>query len=200
MNVRWLFPLLFTTFLFTGCGKPRIDKVVPRSVVLAFGDSLTSGFGADERESYPTVLASKLGCRVVNAGISGEDTESALERLPDALEEYRPDLVILCSGGNDMLRMDPAGQIESNLRQMMNLVKRSGADQVLVCVPKPGALLNVPDFYRDLAKELDVPFEGKALKRILTTPNLKSDPIHPNADGYAQLAGDILELVRISGK
>lgn len=200
MNVRWLFPLLFTTFLFTGCGKPRIDKVVPRSVVLAFGDSLTSGFGADERESYPTVLASKLGCRVVNAGISGEDTESALARLPDVLEEHRPDLVILCSGGNDMLRMDPPGQVESNLRQMMNLVKRSGADQVLVGVPKPGALLNVPDFYRELAKELDVPFEGKALKRILTDPNLKSDPIHPNAEGYAQLAGDLLKLIRKSGK
>ena len=96
--------------------------------------------------------------------------------------------------------MDPPGQVESNLRQMMNLVKRSGADQVLVGVPKPGALLNVPDFYRELAKELDVPFEGKALKRILTDPNLKSDPIHPNAEGYAQLAGDLLKLIRKSGK
>ena len=180
-----------------GCGSGlRLHPVTPESVVLAFGDSLTSGVGAEEEASCPAVLAHLLGCRVVNGGVAGEVTREGLVRLPDLLQRHQPQMVILCFGGNDMLRKLNDEEIARNLREMVRVARQAGADVVLLGVPQPGLLLRAPPFYREIAEELDLVYEGAIVSRILSTPSQKSDLIHPNASGYRHLAERLAEVIR----
>jgi len=188
--------LLFLTALLCGCGGPTIKPLSSDSVVLAFGDSLTAGFGADEEEAYPAVLSGLLGCKVVNAGIPGEVTGDGLDRLPALLKKHKPDLVILCHGGNDMLRRIDDASVTRHLRSMIEASQAAGADVVLLGVPRPGIFLKAPPFYGELAKTYGLPYDGKSLPKILSTPSLKSDQLHPNAAGYRRLAESLAALIR----
>jgi len=175
-----------------GCGgHPKIRKLSPSSVIVAFGDSLTFGTGAGKAESYPSVLSGMIGCRVVNEGVPGEDTTSGLARLRGVLENDHPDLVILCHGGNDMLDGEDQGITIANLNAMITKVENAGADVILIGVPKPGLLLKPAAFYREIAAKQEIPIEPEALAEILSSPALKSDAVHPNAAGYRQLAESV---------
>ena len=180
-------------------GQPKLQRLAPDAVVLAFGDSLTFGLNANPGESYPTRLQELIGRRVVSSGVVGETTAGGLARLPAALEEARPQLVILCEGGNDFLRKLDEAQAADNLRAMVRLAKARGAQVVLIAVPKPGLLPSVAEFYSAVAKEFGVPHEEAALRKILTDNALKSDLVHPNAAGYARLAEAIAALLRKTG-
>ena len=168
-------------------------------VVLAFGDSLTFGIGAQPAESYPAQLESVINRKVVNAGVPGEVTATGLERLPGVLDEVRPKLLILCHGGNDFLRKLSETQTAANVRAMIKLAKDRGIGVVLVATPKPGLSLSPPDFYAALAKEFAIPFNDDVLKNILRDNEFKSDLIHPNARGYAQIAATLAKLLKKSG-
>ena len=188
--------LLCLLALCVGCGRqPKIRKLSESSVVLAFGDSLTAGTGANGPESYPAVLSKMLGCRVINAGAPGEDTTAGLSRLSGALAQAKPQLVILCHGGNDMLRNEPQDITISNLSAMIIMAKDAGADVILVGVPKPGLLLRAPPFYRNIAAKHNIPFNADAIAKILSTPALKCDQAHPNASGYRRLAESLAALI-----
>ncbi len=167
--------------------------------MLAFGDSLTYGTGAAETESYPAVLQQMIGRPVVRSGVPGEVSAQGLERIDEVLDEIKPRLVIVCLGGNDLLRKVPDEQIASNLRGILRAVKAKGASAVLVGVPRPQLLSAAPEFYAQIAKEFDVPYEGASVKDVLYTAKLKSDPIHPNAAGYRQMAEAIAKLLKQAG-
>lgn len=167
---------------------PTLAPLPPDAVVLAFGDSLTVGKGARPEQSYPAVLAQLIGRNVINAGVSGEVSAAGLARLPELLATYHPRLVILCHGGNDLLRQRGQQQLADNLRGMVKLARDAGAEVLLVGVPKPALLLSVPALYADVAEELKVPLEKSALVRLEDDDRFKSDPIHLNAAGYRQLA------------
>jgi len=180
-----------------GCGGPKeLQRVTPDSVVLAFGDSLTAGTGAADEESYPAVLSKRLGCRVINAGIPGEITEEGTARLPALLRQHKPQLVILCHGGNDMLRKIDDMTLTRHLRMMIAASQATGADVVLLGVPRPGLILKAPAFYGELAHEYGVPYEGQSLPEILSSSTLKSDMFHPNAAGYLKLAERLTVLIK----
>jgi len=70
---------------------------------------------------------------------------------------------------------------------------------VLVGVPRPALITNAPGFYAELARELEVPYEGKIVTSVLSSAELKSDPIHPNAKGYRKIAEAIAQLLRSAG-
>ncbi len=194
--LRHLYMALLALAL-AGCGgPPRLKPLSPESVVLCFGDSLTSGYGADEAESYPAVLEGLLGCTVVNAGVSGEVSEEGLERLPLFLKRHKPALVVLCHGGNDMLRKIDDATLANNLRGMIEAARAAGADVVIFGVPRPGLFLKTPDFYAEVAKTCGVPYDGKVIGNIFSTPSQKSDLIHPNAAGYRVLAERVAEMIR----
>jgi lysophospholipase L1-like esterase len=180
-------------------GQPRLARLAPDAVVLAFGDSLTAGVGANPGESYPARLEALIGRKVLSSGVPGETSAAGLARLPAALEEAKPQLVILCEGGNDFLQKLDEAQAASNLRAMVRLAQSHGAQVVLIAVPKLGLLPSPADFYATIAKELAVPNEETALKKILTDSSLKSDLVHPNAAGYARLAEAIAALLRKTG-
>jgi lysophospholipase L1-like esterase len=191
--------MLCILLLAQGCGShPRIARLTESSVVLAFGDSLTAGTGASNTESYPAVLADMLGCRVVNAGVPGEESSDALVRLPKVLQGEKVALVILCLGGNDMLRKQDDESIRRNLDAMVSMAHAAGADVILIGVPRPGLRLKVPAFYRQIAEKNGILCDQETIPQVLSTPSLKSDYVHPNAAGYRRLAEAIAALIRKS--
>ena len=192
--------ILLTAVLLAGCGKgPQIAALGSNDVVLAFGDSLTFGTGASTAEAYPAQLQALIGRKVVNAGVPGEISGDGLQRLPAVLEEVQPKLLILCHGGNDFLRKQSEAVAATNVRDMIKLARDKGISVVLIATPKPGLSLSPPDFYAELAKEFAIPFNDDALKSIMRNNELKSDLIHPNARGYAQIAQAVANLLKKAG-
>ena len=145
------------------------------AVVLAFGDSLTFGTGAAREQSYPAVLSALIDRQVVNAGIPGELSSAGLRRLPYLLAEHRPGVVVLCHGGNDILRRRDRAALRSNLEQMIAEIRAAGAEVVLLAVPDFGLMLSAAEDYRAVATATGVPLEERALPEILADRGLKSD-------------------------
>jgi len=177
----------------------RLPRLAGNAVIVAFGDSLTYGTGVDAGESYPAVLEKMTGRRVVNAGVPGEVTGDGLSRLPGVLAREKPALVLLCHGGNDLLRRLDPQQTAGNIQSMIRLSRERGAAVVLVAVPSMGLSLSPPPLYREIARSLSVPLEEKALPAVLSDASLKSDYIHPNAAGYRRLAEAVAGLLKRSG-
>lgn len=178
---------------------PRMAALPSDAVVLAFGDSITFGTGASPGKNYPAVLETLIRRRVVNAGVPGEVTAEGRERLSAVLDEQKPAVMLLCLGGNDFLRRQDEGSTIANLRAMIDLARQRGVGVVLIAVPRLGFGLEVPKLYSELAREFGIPLEGKALKKVLSTGNLKSDPIHPNDAGYRILAESLARVLHDSG-
>ena len=179
---------LFVCLLAACEEAPTLPPLAPGTVVLAFGDSLTYGTGVDPASSYPAVLSELIDLQVINSGVPGELSAAGLARLPGVLADTRPALVILCHGGNDLLRRRSATELQDNLRQMIELVRTNGAQVVLLGVPAPGIFLRAAELYDVLAEELQVPLDADTLADIEADAKLKSDGVHPNAAGYRQLA------------
>lgn len=178
---------------------PPLPRLGADDVVLAFGDSITYGTGARPEESYPEVLAQLIGRRVVAAGVPGDGTANGVQRLPDVLDEVKPKIMLLCMGGNDMLRKVEPVAIEANLRSMVRMAKDRGIAVVLIAVPKPALFGGNAPVYKAIAREDDLPLEDNILKDILFDKEFKADPIHPNAEGYRRMAEAIAELLRRAG-
>ena len=191
---------LFALFLLAACERaPTLPKLSPHDVIVAFGDSLTHGTGASETTAYPAVLASLTGRTVINAGVPGDTTSSGLQRLPEVLDEYKPRLVLLCLGGNDMLKRQPVASTEKNLRLLVQTIRASGADVVLIGVPEPKLFGGAPDFYARIAEDMQLPLERDVFNDVLKDNRLKSDPIHANAAGYRQVAERLAAFLKETG-
>ena len=210
MTYRRSRPLLANLFAITlaigaaialaGCGRTaKLDKLDNSATVLAFGDSLTFGYGAETSESYPAVLEKLIGRKVVASGVPGEVSQDGLARLPEVLDEIKPQLLILCHGGNDFLRKTGEAQAAANVRAMVKLARDRGIAVVLIATPKPGLSVAPPDFYAEIAQEFKLPFDDGVLRKTLTDNKLKSDYVHPNAKGYALIAEVIAALLKKSG-
>ena len=193
--------LILPLGLLAACGgsAPKSATLAPDAVVLAFGDSITFGTGAGANQGYPAVLASLIGRKVESAGVPGESSAAGLARLPQMLDYYQPQLVIICEGGNDFLRKLDQKQTAENIRAMVRTARSKGVAALLVAVPKPGLLPSPPDFYEEIASDFAIPLEAAALKKILRDNELKSDLVHPNAKGYAELARSLAEVLKKSG-
>ncbi len=192
--------LLAIGALLVACSKgPQLSPLSGNDVVLAFGDSLTFGTGASPAESYPARLQALIGRKVVNAGVPGEVSADGLARLPEVLDEAKPKLLLLCHGGNDFLRKQSEAAVAANVRAMIKLARDRGIEVVLIATPKPGLSVSPPDFYAEVAKEAAIPFDDAVLKQILRDNALKSDLIHPNALGYAEIAATIAKLLKKAG-
>jgi lysophospholipase L1-like esterase len=199
LTQRFLFALL-ALFLLTACDRaPTLPKLNSHDVIVAFGDSLTHGIGASRDTAYPAVLASLTGHTVINAGVPGDTTSTAMQRLPAVLDEYKPRLVLLCLGGNDMLRKQPATATENNLRLLVQTIRASGADVVLIGVPEPKLFGGAPDFYERVAKDMQLPLEDDVFNDVLKDNRLKADPIHANAAGYRMVAERLNEFLHEAG-
>ena len=167
-------------------------------VILAFGDSLTAGFGVPEKENYPFRLQRILKekgypHRVVNAGVSGDTTAGGVRRI-NWLLKHKPKIVILALGANDGLRGLPVSEMHANLESIVATCKEHGARVLLAGMKVPP---NYGETYSQefeavfsrLAEEHSLPFlpfllEGIAARQEYT----QADGIHPEGAGYAVVA------------
>lgn len=194
--------LLCLLFLAAGCGDkiPPLKKLSRDAVVVAFGDSLTYGTGAKDGETYPSHLEQITGLQVINEGVPGELSGQGRKRLPSVLDKYQPELLILCHGGNDMLRKKNKRAIADNLLAMITEARERDIQVVLIGVPEPALfLLNSAPFYEEVAVREKIPIDSVTLPEIESDNDLKSDTIHPNAAGYRKLAEAIANLLKKAG-
>lgn len=196
-----------TAPVWVGCSRAPIrGQAVPAgAAVLALGDSLTHGTGAGPEASFPAVLASLTGWQVTNAGVPGDTAEQALQRLPALLLAPVPALVLLCIGGNDLLRRLDESTTRGHILRMVGLIKASGAQVLLIAVPRPtlaarftGKLTDHP-MYGELAESLRVPLHRQGWSDVLADERLRADAIHANAEGYAAFARGLLATLRATG-
>lgn len=206
MERRTFLSFLAATLLTSACAKsPQHAAIAPGATVLAFGDSVTHGTGAAAGEDWPSLLAALTGWRIVNAGIPGDTAEASKTRIQAVLDEARPKLVIIEIGGNDFLRRRPSSAVKEDIRTLIQHVKQSGAQVVLVAVPEPsllGALAGKPSdapLYAELGKEEGFPVIADVFSTVLGNPELRADPVHPNALGYHQMAAGILAALQNAG-
>ncbi len=184
----------------TACdSSPQLTPLTNNAVILAFGDSLTHGTGADKQQAYPDHLQQMLSKTVINAGVPGEISRTGLARLGQLLKRHRPELLILCHGGNDILHHSNLKQTKDNLQQMIDIAKANNTQVVLIGVPQFGIFLSPVAFYTELAESNQIPLENTVLSDILGDARLKSDQIHPNSKGYEVFAERIHTLLLESG-
>ena len=175
-------------------------KLTKNNTILAFGDSLTYGFGADPSESYPALLSEMTGLRVINAGINGDTSEEGLKRLPKLLEDPSVKFMILFFGGNDIMQRRSMEELKQNLKTIIQMAKQKHIDVLLVSVPNIGLFgLSPLPLYEEVAEEEDIPMLSGMLADILSQPSLKADHIHPNASGYKKMAERIYETLKEYG-
>ena len=205
-KLRQFIFLIAAIVLTAACSSKTKEAALPAgSQVLALGDSLTEGLGVTREQAWPNLLALKTGWLVENGGASGNTSEDALRRLPNLLEQDNPVLVLVTLGGNDMLRHIPQQQTIANLEQILALIKAHGAKAVLLATPNPNLMaavfqhLSAPDFYRKLADEQHVPLIEDAIAEVLSDPQLKGDPLHPNVAGQALLSEKIFKELKSIG-
>lgn len=198
--------LVASVALVAACGSKTKEDVIPQgSRVLALGDSLTEGAGVAPKEVWPNLLANRTGWVVINGGVSGDTSGGALRRLPSLLETHNPVLVLVALGGNDMLRHIPQEETIANLGQIISIIKAHGAKPVLLATPKPSVTgvvfqnLSAADFYRRVADEHRVPMIEDAIAEVLSDPQMKGDPLHPNAAGHAKLSEKIFNALKSIG-
>jgi acyl-CoA thioesterase-1 len=173
--------------------------------VLAFGDSLTAGYGLPASDAFPARLEARLkdegvDVKIVNAGVSGDTTTDGLARLDWMLAD-KPDFVILALGANDALRGIDPKIVRANLDAMIDKIQASGAKLLLLGMLAPanwGAQYE-HDFdrvYPDLATAHGVPLYPFFLDGVAMDPALnQADGMHPNERGVAIMVERIAPLV-----
>ena len=164
------------------------------SAVICFGDSLTSGYEAAPKESYPHVLSGLLDWPVINAGVNGDTTQAALQRLSRDVLEKDPLLVVVILGGNDFLHKSSAAQTFENIRAIVRAIKQQGA---MVALGQIGPLLmyRYNKEYKKIAAEEDAILIPDILGGIFANPKLMRDEVHPNAAGNVLIAQKVHKAI-----
>jgi acyl-CoA thioesterase-1 len=177
-----------------------------RPVIVAFGDSLSAGYGADPGKSFPDFLqkdldAAGLKWRVVNAGVSGNTTMDGLSRLNEVLA-YKPRVTILEFGGNDGLRGLPNETTRANLERLIEALQGAGSKVLLAGMTLPpnyGAdyIKGFQQIYIDLAMKYKTPRIPFLLSDVALRPDLvQPDGIHPTAEGNEIVAKTVMRYLK----
>jgi acyl-CoA thioesterase-1 len=174
--------------------------------ILAFGNSLTAGFGVPEDKSFAAGLDRALqqegfSARVINGGVSGDTTFEALRRL-EGLLRYEPDLVLVELGANDLLMGLPANTVRANLERLVDTCLDTGANVLLAGV------LSLQGMDEDHTKRFHAAYADLAQSRNITLvpdflPDIPGDPeltlpdgLHPNEAGIEQIVRTVLPYLR----
>lgn len=187
--------LLF--FILTGCSKREIKNINSRGTnIICFGDSITFGYGANPGEDYPAALAKIINIPVINSGIDGDTSSEALKRFDSDVSERDPFLVIIEFSGNDFLRKIPKEVTINNIKEMVEKAQAKGAMVAIVDISAGMFLAEYRRALNKLAKESGAIFIPHILNGIITNPSMKSDFLHPNANGYKMIAQRIYAAIK----
>ncbi len=223
--VRRRLPIAGLVLGLAGCGEPDVRELSrapetappppaaaveddPRPALVAFGDSLTAGYGIDLDEAWPARLQERLDAegfayRVVNAGVSGETTSGGLRRLPFVLDRNpSAEVVVIALGGNDGLRGVPVDVMMDNLEAMIREAEGRGLQVLLAGVPAPPELGRdyedgFAETFRDVAGATGVPLLPSLLEGVAGVAELNQrDGIHPTAEGALRLADNAFAALK----
>ena len=181
--------------------KTKHTRIAKNSTVVALGDSLTEGFGANT--AYPTVLQEITGWNVVNHGVSGNTSADILNRLPETLA-LNPKLVLFGIGGNDFLRKVDENETKNNIIKAVQQMKKNHIPIVLIAEPHFtvsalfGSFKDHP-MYEEIAKQENIALANNLWSNILSDKSLKSDQIHANDAGYRQFAEKLAQFLKQQG-
>ncbi len=184
---------------------PKTDDNRPK--IIAFGDSLTAGFGLTEKESYPNLLQQMLQqdgyeYEVINAGVSGDTSLGGLERVDWVLAAPNVRIMILELGANDLLRGGPPAKMKENLETIIQKARAKNV-RVLLC-----GMIAPPTMGSDYQREFNAVFPDLAAKYKLTyLPFLlenvalnkdlnQADGIHPNAEGEKIMTANVYAALK----
>jgi acyl-CoA thioesterase-1 len=219
VRAKWIVAVLLSLTLY-GCGGPQqpgepkpesasAPTTPPlrdtRPVIVAFGDSLTAGYGVDSGQSYPDWLQRRLDAagykyHVVNLGVSGDTTTDGIQRLPDVLAA-KPEIVILEFGGNDGLRGLPVATTRANLAKMIESLQQAKIQILLAGMTLPrnyGAayIHSFEQVYVNLASQFHLPAIPFLLEGVGGHPDLtQPDGIHPTAQGCEIVSGNVMKYL-----
>ena len=194
---------LAVTIGMTGCGSEPTQTVLPEgSTVVALGDSLTYGYGANT-ETYPMVLAELSKWRVINAGVNGDTSADVLTRVNE-ITEQNPDLVLLGVGGNDVLQRIAPDTTRANIIATIDTLQSKNIDVVLIAEPhlSTSALFGRASdnpLYEEISEAEGIPLYSDGWSTVLSDDALKSDRIHANAAGYRQFAEGLHNYLKDEG-
>jgi acyl-CoA thioesterase-1 len=221
--MKLYYPALAAALLLAGCGGeappspaaseraealPDVPVMGEERTVLALGDSLLTGYGLDEGDSYPSRLERALrtrgiNARIANAGVSGDTSAGGLQRLAFTLgsQKRKPNLVIISLGGNDMLRGLPPEQTRDNLGAILAELKKQQIPVLLLgmlAAPNLGADYRgkFDPIYPALAKQYGAVLVPFFLQPLIGHPELvQKDHIHPTVDGIEALVAATIDTV-----
>ena len=193
LNFNQIFRLFFVLGVITTLF-PATVYSKEKAVILAFGDSLTAGYGVKKEESYPSrlqvkIVAAGLTHKVVNAGVSGDTTAGGVRRI-SWLMKHEPEIVILALGANDGLRGLPVDEMRKNLETMIATCREHNARVLLA------GMKALPNYGEDYMRDFETVFSELAKKHGLVflpfllegvagkIEHTQSDGLHPLASGY----------------
>lgn len=188
--------LIFCVFTATGCAKREIKNIDSKGTnIICFGDSLTFGYGANPGEDYPSMLAKLINGPVINAGIDADTTSEALRRIKSDVLEKEPLLVIIEFCGNDFLKKIPQETTINNIKEIIAQIQSKGAMVAIADISAGLFLREYRSVFKNIAREKQAIFIPGILSGIITNPSMKSDFLHPNADGYKMIAQRIYHAI-----
>ncbi len=194
MNLLWRRCIL----LFLIAGNAYADT----PTILVLGDSISAAYGINTDQGWVALLQKQLQenaykYRVINASVSGDTTRTGLNRLPAALQQHKPEILVAALGGNDGLRGLPFSEIESSLSQIIELGRKNHAQVVLVGVRLPpnygeAYTRQFADLYLGMGKKYNIRVVPRLLDKVADHRELlQPDGIHPTAEGQAQIMRNI---------
>ena len=195
--------ILISLILISCSDTNKLENV---NKILLFGDSLMSGYGLKEDQTLSIILENDLkdagyNIKVINGSVSGDTSEDGLDRIEEYTSGGDIDLIVLGLGANDMLRRINPDQTESNLRNIIEIIKTKNIKIILAGMkasPTNGFAYKkkFDDIFPKLAKEYDLNLIPFLLKKVALNPKLnQSDGIHPNYEGAKVISETILEAI-----
>jgi len=187
---------------------PTADDKTQKSLIIAFGDSLTSGFGLDDpQKSYPLLMQESLAregfdYKVVNLGIGGDTSEGGLKRLWLALKYSNVKIFVLELGANDIVKKKPVAEIRPHLAEIIKQMQASGAKVILCGYAAPASLgddyvSEIRGMYTELAKEFELTLIPDFMHDVTGNPErMQADGIHPNEKGAEIIEQNVRSVVK----
>jgi lysophospholipase L1-like esterase len=188
--------ILLAGYRFITSTHQDFDNLSAGQRIVAFGDSLTFGTGATGGKDYPSQLSEIISRPVINAGVPGDTTASALKRLEKDVLAYSPDIVLITLGGNDLKNGIGADTAFENLKMIVNMIQNQGARVIIGGLSIPFRDRGFGRGFKNLAAETGAKLIPNILEGIMGNRKLMSDPIHPNDAGYKILAERFYEAMQ----
>ncbi|HEV2110948.1 MAG TPA: arylesterase [Gammaproteobacteria bacterium] len=192
----------FLLLLLLAWGFAVAGSAAAAPAILVWGDSLSAAYGLEPSQGWVQLLDRRLRAQgydytVVNGSVSGETTAGGLTRLPAALAEHKPAIVIIELGANDGLRGTPVRVMQDNLSRMIALSRKAGSKVLLLGIlmpPNYGAEYTraFSQAYKDLARRYGVPLLPFLLKGVAEHRELmQADGMHPIAEAEPQVLDNV---------